>query len=356
MLGEKIYSLRKNSKISQEEFAEFLNTSRQAVSKWERNEAKPDIDKLIIISKIFNISIDYLLDYEINNSNVDDFIKELELCSRNNDFSIDINDIRLWCSKYTNNFKLHVNSSEYLFIAYIENSNKEYLDLSLFYINKAIKLFTLEYNDIISLNDLHKNVSHIYMMQNNYKQAKDYLQKNNVSGCNELIAKCDLALKNYDNALEISSQLYLKSVSNIMNSSFIQMMVLLKKKKIQEAYDLGNWAISFIKSIKNDDSFFIGILCPFLFLTATCEQLLNINNKETMKKLKQINDSTEKISITSKTSSIKYYFGKSDELLLIDSTVQKIFKSVIDYTSKEDIYYLILLNIYEEILGEKYYE
>lgn len=356
MLGEKIYSLRKNSKISQEEFAELLNTSRQAVSKWERNEAKPDIDKLIIISKIFNISIDYLLDYEINNSNVDDFIKELELCSRNNDFSIDINDIRLWCSKYTNNFKLHVNSSEYLFIAYIENSNKEYLDLSLFYINKAIKLFTLEYNDIISLNDLHKSVSHIYMMQNNYKQAKDYLQENNVSGCNELIAKCDLALKNYDNALEISSQLYLKSVSNIMNSSFIQMMVLLKKKKIQEAYDLGNWAISFIKSIKNDDRFFIGILCPFLFLTATCEQLLNINNKETIKKLKQINDSTEKISITSKTSSIKYYFGKSDELLLIDSTIQKIFKSVIDYTSKEDIYYLILLNIYEEILGEKYYE
>ena len=47
MLGEKIYSLRKNRKISQEEFAEILNTSRQNISKWERNESKPDIDKLI---------------------------------------------------------------------------------------------------------------------------------------------------------------------------------------------------------------------------------------------------------------------------------------------------------------------
>ena len=36
MLGEKIYTLRKNKNISQEEFANILNTSRQAVSKWER--------------------------------------------------------------------------------------------------------------------------------------------------------------------------------------------------------------------------------------------------------------------------------------------------------------------------------
>ena len=66
MLGEKIFELRRNRKISQEEFAQILNTSRQAISKWERNEAKPDIDKLILISKLFNVSIDYLLSYEIS--------------------------------------------------------------------------------------------------------------------------------------------------------------------------------------------------------------------------------------------------------------------------------------------------
>ena len=79
MLGDKIYSLRKNRKISQEEFAEILKTSRQAVSKWERNESKPDIEKLIIIAKLFNISIDYLLSFEINYSNINDILKKLEL-------------------------------------------------------------------------------------------------------------------------------------------------------------------------------------------------------------------------------------------------------------------------------------
>ena len=95
MLGDKIYLLRKNRNISQEEFAEILNTSRQAVSKWERNESKPDIDKLISIAKVFNVSIDYLLSYEISFSNVDEFIDILEHCVNNNIFSVDIDDLKM---------------------------------------------------------------------------------------------------------------------------------------------------------------------------------------------------------------------------------------------------------------------
>ena len=44
-----------------------VNISRQVVSKWERDEAKPDIDKLILIVRLFNVSIDYLFGYEIYN-------------------------------------------------------------------------------------------------------------------------------------------------------------------------------------------------------------------------------------------------------------------------------------------------
>ena len=312
MLGDKIYSLRKNRKISQEEFAEILKTSRQAVSKWERNESKPDIEKLIIIAKLFNISIDYLLSFEINYSNINDILKKLETCCLNNEFLIDIDEIRLLCSKYINNFELYLRSSEYLFLAFIDNNQSEYLDLALTYINKAIVLFTPEYNEIISLNTLHKKVINIYMLQNKFELAKEYLKKNNVYGCDEMIAKCELALKNYDSALEISSDVYLKSASDIINISFVQIIVLLKKRKIEKAYELVNWIISFINSIKNDDNFFKGIFCPFIYLKATCEQLLNIDNYETLTILKNINNNQTNINITSEAQSIKYYFGKTD--------------------------------------------
>lgn len=58
--GEKIRDLRKKANMSQDAFAEALDVSRQAVSKWENNETKPDAAKLILISELFHVSIDYL--------------------------------------------------------------------------------------------------------------------------------------------------------------------------------------------------------------------------------------------------------------------------------------------------------
>lgn len=59
--GQKIYELRKNARITQEQFAEKLDVSRQAVSKWESDAAYPETDKIIKIAELFGVSCDYLL-------------------------------------------------------------------------------------------------------------------------------------------------------------------------------------------------------------------------------------------------------------------------------------------------------
>ena len=59
-IGEKIYELRKQEGLSQEELAEKLNVSRQSVSLWETNQTVPQIDYLMELSKIFNVSLDEL--------------------------------------------------------------------------------------------------------------------------------------------------------------------------------------------------------------------------------------------------------------------------------------------------------
>ena len=60
-LNQKITQLRNDNNWSQEELAEKLNVSRQSVSKWESGQAKPDLDKIIALSDIFDVSTDYLL-------------------------------------------------------------------------------------------------------------------------------------------------------------------------------------------------------------------------------------------------------------------------------------------------------
>ena len=85
-IAEKIVLLRKKKGISQEELANKLNTSRQAVSKWENNQSTPDLEKLVALSKYFNVTTDYLLTDSIetsinNNSQCESNIEFQELKS-----------------------------------------------------------------------------------------------------------------------------------------------------------------------------------------------------------------------------------------------------------------------------------
>ncbi len=58
---ENIKKLRKESGLTQEDLAEKLNVSRQAVAKWESGQTNPELDKIIELSRIFNVKVDYLL-------------------------------------------------------------------------------------------------------------------------------------------------------------------------------------------------------------------------------------------------------------------------------------------------------
>lgn len=64
LIGERIMQIRKEHGLSQEAFGEQLGVSRQAISKWESGQSFPDIDKLIAISKQYNVSVGWLLGTE----------------------------------------------------------------------------------------------------------------------------------------------------------------------------------------------------------------------------------------------------------------------------------------------------
>ena len=59
--GEKLQSLRQRAGMSQDQLAERLEVSRQAVSRWERDETMPETDKVVALADIFSVTTDYLL-------------------------------------------------------------------------------------------------------------------------------------------------------------------------------------------------------------------------------------------------------------------------------------------------------
>ncbi len=82
--ANRLYELRKQHGLSQEELAEKLGVSRQAVSKWERSEASPDTDNLIALAKLYDLSLDKLIYGEENEKKEDK-----EEAPRNNESSDD---------------------------------------------------------------------------------------------------------------------------------------------------------------------------------------------------------------------------------------------------------------------------
>ena len=70
--NEKLIMLRKQHNLSQEQVAEKLGVARQTISKWELGETTPEMDKLIIISKLYDITLDELMKEDNEGKNVND--------------------------------------------------------------------------------------------------------------------------------------------------------------------------------------------------------------------------------------------------------------------------------------------
>ncbi len=86
-IGKKIFELRTSKNLSQGDLAEILDVSRQSVSKWETDSAVPDLDKLMKLCDVFNVSLDELtgrvekapeptVDLNVSGDNVTDAPKE----------------------------------------------------------------------------------------------------------------------------------------------------------------------------------------------------------------------------------------------------------------------------------------
>lgn len=68
MFSENLYSLRKLHKLSQEQVADRLGVSRQAVAKWETGETTPDIHNCVALAQLYDVSVDELVNYDSSDS------------------------------------------------------------------------------------------------------------------------------------------------------------------------------------------------------------------------------------------------------------------------------------------------
>lgn len=76
-LGRNLYNARKKSGLSQEAVAEKLGVSRQTISKWELDETLPDIRQSKKLSKLYHLTLDELIDFDIDQKEIEEAIENI---------------------------------------------------------------------------------------------------------------------------------------------------------------------------------------------------------------------------------------------------------------------------------------
>lgn len=82
-IGEKIYELRTRHNLSQGDLANELNVSRQSISKWENGNSTPDLEKIVKLAEIFNVSLDELIKNEEKEATVANSPEQAPIVKKN---------------------------------------------------------------------------------------------------------------------------------------------------------------------------------------------------------------------------------------------------------------------------------
>ena len=96
IFSEKLLALRKANDLTQEQLAEKLDVSRQSISKWESGQAVPELEKIVALSAVFDVTTDYLL----KSSEMDDLSLKTEMLEKQQKMMLIQEQKRqqiLWC-------------------------------------------------------------------------------------------------------------------------------------------------------------------------------------------------------------------------------------------------------------------
>lgn len=351
MFGDIIQELRKEYKISQEQLAEIMSTTRQAVSKWERGESYPDLDRLKDLAIYFNVSIDYLLEYDIESTSVKNFISRLHEANTNKTLDITEEEIKIIVSKNNNNFNLIIAVIEYLIRFSFNKKMDSFSELVLEYTKRALEIFPKNNNCDVKEKDLHDIIILFYTTKKRYDLAKQYIVDNKISTSEYLLSEIEFELGNYEEASKLVSNNYIDSVQRIMNGNIIQTKLLVKQGNVAELYDLANFTISLIQLIQKDEDFLGWVSFLFNYCKAVCEFMLG---KDYLKSVNELVKKYEKgLKCEESTSSLKFFYNDDYSLLVGFTEIKETLETEIETTIKGTIFEEPSKSIFKLVFGGK---
>lgn len=176
-VGKNIKKLRKDRSMTQEQLAEVLRVTVGAVYKWENSVSMPEISKLVEMAELFEVSVDYLLDYRVVRSGVDEAIEKISRLRSERRFVESIREAEKALQKYPNHFDIVFESAQTYFL--IMRKEKRFALRCIELLERACLLFEQNSDDKITLKVIRQAIANCYIGTNQFEKSVELLKELN---------------------------------------------------------------------------------------------------------------------------------------------------------------------------------
>lgn len=191
-ISENIRRLRKDRRMTQEQLAEALGITVGAVYKWESGLAMPEVRLLVELADLFEVSVDYLLGYEVYERGVDTVVERIGNLVTQRRHKESIQEAEKALQKYPNDFKIIYRSAQayFLLVAHDKKAAERCIEL----LERACLLFEQNTNKNITLRELRESIASCYIGLKQYDKCVELLKDLNADGSQDPMIGMVLAL------------------------------------------------------------------------------------------------------------------------------------------------------------------
>ena len=219
MLAENIRKLRKERGLTQEQLSEVLGVTTGAVYKWEARLSVPEVDLLLKLADFFDISLDYLLGYQVRDNSREAIEKRLDELSKSGDPAA-LDEAEIALKKYPNSFVIVYNCA-LIYNAYgSERHDRALLLQSLELYEKALLLIAQNPWASVSESTICGSMGDVYLSMGEAEKGVEMLKKHNAGGrfCSGIGLAQAMLLRRFDEADRYLSSALLIDVVDLIQT------------------------------------------------------------------------------------------------------------------------------------------
>ena len=268
-LAERIWQLRKQQSMSQEQLAEAMGVSTAAVSKWERGAATPELRYLVELADLFGVSLDALVGYELRSSAAEVLEERIHSLQREKNFETASVEAEKALVRYPNDFRVVKRCGEMYQMKGVETGDVRALEKAVELMRRAILLLPQNTDPGTSETALQVEIAQCLLAMDLEMEGVELLKQHNVCGVNDdLIGYTYATSDRFDpeDATEHLVRAYSDCMQTLVRTMCGYANLFARKEDYTSSLDAMLWLIRYLESLKTDDSavaYVDKLLAPF---------------------------------------------------------------------------------------------